>query len=149
LAGGVVGSYGTVGAMYNGDRAELEFVLKLSGFFVLAAYAVLAVIFFVIMHFSRNLSQYTRPRYDEDERDRQYADIDGTRQTSAVQRMTALNISHTSSLPRQRSRNHLNAHTRSASQGNEPLDSMVAIDIPEHVALLINSPHDDEPPDPF
>eukprot|EP00976_Prorocentrum_cordatum_P046733 944431-Prorocentrum_minimum.AAC.4 len=95
MAGGLVGGYGTVGAMYNGDRAELEFVLKLSGFFVLAAYAILAVIFFLIMHFSRNREhQYTRPRYDEDERDRHYLDHDGTVKSSAVQ-VSVLENMHT------------------------------------------------------
>eukprot|EP00959_Pyramimonas_sp_CCMP1952_P068928 1438961-Pyramimonas_sp.AAC.1 len=56
-------------------------------------------------------------------------------------------ISSSSSLPRQRSRQHL-AHMRSASMGNDALDAMVAIDMPEHVSILI-SPSDDQPPDPF
>ena len=70
-------AYGSPG-MHNGNGADLQFVLKLSGFFVLAAYAVLAVIFFLIMHLSRQreISQYTRPqltpRFTDDERARQY-----------------------------------------------------------------------------
>jgi hypothetical protein len=69
--------YGSPG-MYNGNGADLQFVLKLSGFFVLAAYAVLAIIFFLIMHLSRQreIMQYTRPqltpRFSDDERARQY-----------------------------------------------------------------------------
>ena len=67
----VVGGYGKDGAMYNGSQAELAFVLKLSGFFVLSAYAILAVIFFLIMHFQRHREPqaYSRPRFVEDERD--------------------------------------------------------------------------------
>lgn len=76
-----------VGAIYNGSRAELEFVLKLSGFFVIGAYAVLAVFFFIIMHFGRQreIQSYSRPRFAEDERDRQHCELSVPTSESAVQ----------------------------------------------------------------
>jgi len=83
---------------------------------------------------------YTRPRFEEDDRDRQYSASGIPTTNSAVQRMMAIS----GRLPRQRSRQHL-SHTRAFSQDE---GMSVCIDIPEHVSILM-SPNEEEPPDPF